>query len=218
MVGEEPIAEVEHLTVRYGKLTALDDVTLRVSSGNTLIVGANGSGKSTLINTVLGLLRPRRGRVRLLGRDPFRENIAGLVTYVRDREDLPANMRLESWADHLASVYGWDRVKNAMEVLGLTPHKGKRVQELSRGLRRRAMLLEAAASDRPLVVVDEPFQGLDRPSREVVAGALAGVPGSLMITSHILVPIEFDYLIVLDAGRLAYQGPYREDIARDYLS
>ncbi len=202
---------VNNLVVKYHKLVALYIEKLEAPNGKILIVGPNGSGKTTLIKVLLGLMRPAQGEVRLLGLDPFTgsHKLAKQITYVRDRDELPDNLKLSTLMEVLREYYGKDNVDTVAERLGLLEHENKRLCELSRGMRRKASLLIALASNRRLIIIDEPFSGLDARSRAVVSDLLDKKSTSMIIISHIQPRISFNHLIVIESAQVTYSGPYK---------
>ena len=203
---------VEGLLVSYRGQVALEVDELEVPAGKVLVVGPNGSGKTTLVRALLGLVRPRRGRVALLGLDPFRDArlLYRRVTFIRDVDELPGGLRLGTLVKVLSDSYGADEVRRAVRLLELDEHLGKRLRELSRGLRRRASILVAAASNRDLIIIDEPFSGVDSKSRRVISRILDGKDSNMIIISHVPPAMRFDYLVFLEGGSVAYSGPYRD--------
>lgn len=208
---KNPMFSVRNLLVKYHKLVALEVEELEAPVGKILIVGSNGSGKTTLIKVLLGLMRPTRGEVRLLGLNPFTESnkLAKQVTYVRDKDELPDNLKLSTLLDVLREQYGEDNVDAIAKELGLLNHKDKRLCELSRGWRRKASLLIALASNKKLIIMDEPFSGIDSGSRALISELLEKKPSNMIIISHIQSRIRFDHLIVVESGRITYNGPYK---------
>ncbi len=202
---------VKDLIVRYRRLVALKVDELTVPLGKTLIIGPNGSGKTTLIKALLGLLKPSHGFVEILGMDPLKNSreLSRRVTYVRDIDEIPDNIRVSTLIDTLRGSFG-DNVVKAAEELGLLDHQDKRLGELSRGMRRKASLLVALASTKDLIVIDEPFSGLDRMSRDKVSRLLDEKSTNMLIISHIPPRIRFDYLVVVESARITYSGPYKE--------
>lgn len=202
---------VRNLVVKYRKLVALQIEELNAPMGKILIIGPNGSGKTTLIKVLLGLMRPTKGEVRLLGLDPFKESreLAKQVTYVRDKDELPDNLKLSTLLEVLREYYGRENVDTIAEKLGLLEHKDKRLCELSRGMRRKTSLLIALASNKKLIIIDEPFSGIDSESRVLISDLLDKKPTNMIIISHIQPRMRFDHLIVIESGRVTYNGPYK---------
>ena len=211
-MDREELFYVKELEASYGKLVALQIDELMVPKGRVLIIGPNGSGKTTLIKVLLGLMRPKKGHVRILGIDPLKEaeKLYRRLTYVRDRDELPENLRVKTLLEILAESYGSEQVNWVAEQLGLLEHINKRLGELSRGMRRRASLLIATASNRDLIVIDEPFSGLDAMGRQTISEILDKKEADMIIISHIPLRMKFDHLILIDSARVTYHGSYRD--------
>lgn len=218
MNGSSPVIEARDLTVRYGHVVALNGVNVRIPGGLTLIVGTNASGKTTLIKTALGILRPSTGQIRTLGLDPLKDpsSLYRRVTYVSERDAINPSIRVATHLEHLEGVYG-DGVWEVAEALELTGYMRRRYKELSRGLQRRLALTEALASERPLVMVDEPLSGLDPKGRrlfgKLIRDKMRRGTVSIVIISHIPIPgVTPDHIVILDTGNVVYDGPYNEEV------
>ncbi|MDV3103279.1 ABC transporter ATP-binding protein [Thermococcus waiotapuensis] len=216
------VVRTSNLTVKFRYNVALDNLNLEINRGRTLLLGSNGSGKTTLMRVLSGLRRPTEGSVEVLGLDPFKEpsELYSRVLYVRDIEDLPYMMRVSTVVELLSDVYGSDRVEKAVKTLGLEEHLFKRIGELSKGLRRRVSMIEPLSSKAELIMMDEPLSGLDAESRVIIAKALSNFPNniSLIIASHIPLGLGIDQMVVLEGGKLTYDGPYNVDVAKKYLT
>ncbi len=211
-VEDAVVGRLEDVTVKYRSMVALRNATVAIPKGVTLVMGPNGSGKSTLVKTLLGLIRPASGRVELFGLNPFKRGsrIYERVTYISEQDAIPPEIRVGTHLELLESVYGVEEVRGAARLLGLEAHLGKRYSELSRGLQRRLALVEALASRRELIIVDDPMIGMDSRGRELIGEALAEkVEGdtSIIVITHILIPkLRPDYLVRIEDGRITYQG------------
>ncbi len=141
----------------------LRDVSLRQGPGALALIGANGAGKSSLLHVLAGRLRPRRGRVRILGVGPRRPGAAALRAYVPQRIDLPVHLR--GWevlaAAARARTQGPDAVRVAADRMGLGEVLDVRVARLSGGMRQRLALAAGLIGAPPLWLLDEPASALD---------------------------------------------------------
>ena len=206
------IVNVSHLTYRYGKRTALDDLDFSVPDGALYaLLGPNGSGKTTLLQILTGLRRASAGRVSLLGVErsalPLRERAR--VSYIAEGQPLPKWMRLEQLEAYLAPLYDtWDpSLAHALrERFELDPRQV--VGTLSRGQHMKAALLCALAPRPRLLLMDEPFTGMDALVKdELVRGLLesSGTEGwTVLLCSHDIGELESlaDWVGFLSAGRM----------------
>jgi ABC-type multidrug transport system ATPase subunit len=227
MAGE--MIELTDVTKRYGRkgagTEALRGVSLTLSPGAIwAVVGPNGAGKSTLLSLLLGFIRPSDGVVTVAGeapRDYLREYGAG---YLPERFSLPARWRAGEALRMLArleraSPADADRV---IELLDLGPHRDKRTADLSHGLLQRVGLAQALLTRRPLIVLDEPTEGLDpvwRVRLRDIVAELRSDDRTVVIASHDLSELErlADRAVVLDGGSLRDVLDVRgHDIAAEY--
>lgn len=218
------VIETTEVTHRYGRVTALDGVSLEVPEGSVYgLIGPNGSGKTTLLEIVTGLRRPTAWRATVLGRDAgslkYRDRME--IGYIAEGQRLPHQMTLRQLEAYLAPLYdGWDfgLADSLRGRFRLDP--GRRVDKLSRGDAMKAALLCALAPRPKLLVMDEPFTGMDvRVRDELVRGLLdsAGRAGwSVLICSHDIAELEplIDRVGFLDGGRLVLQSSMEDVRAR----
>ena len=191
MVAAPPAAiELDGLTRRYGERVALQDVTLSVPAGTTLVVfGPNGAGKSTLLRVLATLLRPHAGLVRVLGRALPDDGWAvrgriGLLTHepllYRDlsgRENLRFHARLHG--------VPFDRVEELLERVGLRLRADDRVHTYSRGMVQRLAVCRAVLHDPDVLLLDEPRANLDPAASDLVEPLIGAASGrTRVVTSH----------------------------------
>jgi len=223
MVAAAPAIELAGLTRRYGERVALQDVTLTVPEGATLVVfGPNGAGKSTLLRVLATLLRPHAGTVRVLGRALPDEGWAvrgriGLLGHApllyRDlsaRENLAFHARLHGVAlEHAAAL---------IEQVGLSARADDKVHTYSRGMVQRLAVCRAVLHDPEVLLLDEPRANLDPAAAELVEPLIgAGSGRTRIVTSHDPVGglAEADLALGLRAGRADLVAPAVElDAAR----
>jgi heme exporter protein A len=210
--------EVEHLTKRFGRAAALDDVTLQVGAGEAaLLLGPNGAGKTTLLRCAATLLRPQRGVVRIGGLDAAREGAAvrrRLAVLGHESFLYPDLSPLENLTFY-ARLYGLAgperRALELIEQLGLRGWTHRPVRTLSRGLVQRCALARVLVHTPELLLLDEPFTGLDAEARALLSGVLrdAHARGTAMLMSTHDLDLGLalcQRAIVLAGGRLAWQG------------
>lgn len=209
------LLEVQDLVVRFGALTAVDEVSFRVDPGEIVgLLGANGAGKTTTIRATLGLERPTAGEIRLLGAPPSRRTRTQ-VGYVPQSLGLWQDLSVAQNLAFVAAAYG---VETPVLPEGLGQLRHRRVGELPLGQRRR-IGFEAALSHRPrLLVLDEPTSGVGPLERAELWDRIhdardTGV-GVIVTTHHMSEAERCDRVAVLLAGRLVLSGTM-EDLLDD---
>ncbi len=216
--GSEPVVVAEKVSIAYGKSIAVVDASFVLPRGVSLIIGPNGSGKTTVLKAIAGLLKPVKGRLRVLGVDPYKHIslIARRAVYVPEGDPYPPSIRVDDLVERVSKAYGSTVVEKYLELLGLERYTGRRAGELSYGTRRRLLLLEALSLPRELILLDEPYKGLDKDNRRIVSQALAEKAGegvSVVMASHIMPRLGIDYVVVMEDGRTTYTGePRKEEI------
>ena len=217
------VIEVDGLTHRYGNVTALADVDIQVPEGTLYaLLGPNGAGKTTLLQILMGLRRPTAGRVSLLGKDVSELTVKdrASIGYVAEGQPLPGWMTLQQLEAYLAPLYStWDQALADELRRRFRLHPRRKIKTLSRGEHMKAALLCTLAPRPRLVLMDEPFTGMDALVKdELVRGLLefSGNEGwSVLISSHDLDELEVlaDQVGFLDGGQLKLSEPM--DVLRD---
>lgn len=203
----------------YGDVVAVNSINATVSAGITGLLGPNGAGKSTLLGLAAGLLRPSNGAVRVYGRSPSMGPSAYAdIGLVPEAEALPANMSAESFVAARAALLGLPDVREAtrkaLDTVELDNVRKRRMGGFSKGMKQRAKLAAALVHEPRLVLLDEPFNGLD-PRQRVgmmrLLEARAAQGTAVLLSSHILEEIEglASRILVMIAGRLAATGDFR---------
>jgi ABC-2 type transport system ATP-binding protein len=204
----------------YGNVVAVNGITFSLGPGVTGLLGPNGAGKSTLLHMVAGLLRPSAGTVTVDGRptygDPRVFQRVGLVpereaviAYLSGREFVRLNADLQGLEAPAAAV---DR---ALATVELTDAADRTLGTYSKGMRQRAKVAAALVHDPGVLVLDEPFNGMDPRQRLHMMDllrALAAEGRTVLVSSHILEEVErvAERVLVVVAGRLAASGDFRE--------
>lgn len=196
--------EVKDLSVRLAGVTVLEDVTFKLRAGEVaLLVGPNGAGKSTLIRAAVGLL-PARGDIAIFGRPNRSLSARSKFVFSPDDPALYEDLTLREHVRFTAVVYGRPetdaRALEWLERFGLTPRLDEYPGMHSRGMRQKLALALALGLELPLTILDEPFNGLDLASQEILAAGLqqrGKAGGAVLLTGH---QRELDKL--LEARRL----------------
>jgi len=212
--------EAKGLSKRFGRRTVLDGLDLTVHTGEVLVLlGENGAGKSTLMRCALGLLRPDGGTLTVLGRDPVRQaaEVRDRVGYVPDVPDVLPWMTVPDLFAFLRPHYKrWSDVRAAELVEALRVPMDVAFRHLSRGQGMKAMLAAALAPDPELLLLDEPFAGLDPVVREdVLKGVVRGLDGAqrtVICATHELDAAAriADRVAILSGGKIERVGTVSE--------
>ncbi|MCZ2837046.1 ATP-binding cassette domain-containing protein [Modestobacter sp. VKM Ac-2985] len=210
---ETPALDVRGLTVRYGDVTAVHDLTLAVPRGETVaLLGANGAGKSSVVNAALGLFRPAAGTVRLLGREPTAALQAGGVGAMLQHGGLPSEARVGEVLALVRRRYAdpWP-LADLAATAGIGGVLGRSVDALSGGQRQRVLLALALAGAPPLLLLDEPTSAMDVEGRQAFWATmrdLAGRGHTVVFATHHLDEADAvaDRVVVVDGGRVVADG------------
>ena len=203
----------------YGDVVAVNDISCTVSAGITGLLGPNGAGKSTLLQLAAGVLAPSNGTVRVFGESPIdHPAIYKRVALVPEREALPGMMRARDFVMARADLLGLRDVRTAVDraltLVELDTVASRRIDTFSKGMRQRVKLAAALVHEPTLVLLDEPFNGLDPRQRlhmMQLLEARADAGTAVVLSSHILEEIAnvASRILVVLAGRLAATGDYR---------
>lgn len=213
---------VEGVWKKYGRLDALQGLSFHVPEGSAFaLIGANGAGKTTTIKVLMNIIQPSRGHAEVLGVDSRRISPAELqqIGYVSENQDMPGRMTVDEYFAYLRPFYpAWDRDLEAMTRGQLRLPASRRISDLSHGTRMK-MSLACALPYRPkLLVLDEPFSGLDPLVREEFMEGLLERAGEMtvLISSHELSEIDgvATHVAFLDEGRLLFEESMTDLSAR----
>jgi ABC-2 type transport system ATP-binding protein len=215
-----PVVELQHVTVRYGARTALQDVSATFPTGAVGLLGPNGAGKSTMLRALLGFVPPTEGQMTVLGLDVAKSPLAvrSKVGYMPESDGHIPGMTAVSFVafcGELAGLPQSDAMQRAHEVLfyvGLGEARYRNVETYSTGMKQRIKLAQALVHDPDLLFLDEPTNGMDPKGREEMLALIADIARNkglnVILSSHLLPDVEYacDHVIVLDKGAVATQG------------
>jgi len=206
------IIETHELTRRFGRTEAVYGLNLNVPQGSvTALLGPNGAGKTTTIKLVMDLLRPTSGSAMVLGVDSRRlgEKEKAQIGYVSENQELPLWMTVRQLLDYCRPFYPtWDRALERTLLAQFALPEDRKLKHLSRGMLMKASLLSSLAYRPKLLILDEPFSGLDPLVRdEFIRGVLevsAQGEWTVFVSSHDIEEVErlADRVAMIDAGRL----------------
>lgn len=204
---------VKDLVIKYKDLIAVDKVSFRLDSGLILLLGPNGSGKSSIIKALLGLIKPWRGSVSILGCNPTDTNcIKDRIHVVFEETTLPFHLKVKEYLEGIAFLReDEENIDKVIDFFGLRHHLNKRIGELSKGLRRRVSIASLFLGKADILIMDEPYNGLDIEAcirvNKIIDETKAKNPNILILLStHIIPPLIPNKIIVLRNGRLLYFG------------
>jgi len=212
--------EVKDIHFSYGKIKALEEVTLDLPQGAIGLLGPNGAGKSTLIRILLGFLYPDKGDGSILGYDIKQQQsmIRRYVGYMPEDDCFIPELDAVSFTSYLGELSGMPRqeaMKRAHEVLfyvGLEESRYRNVETYSGGMKQRLKLAQALVHDPKLIFLDEPTSGLDPRGRNEILDLIIDISSKkdiqVLISSHILPDVELtcSYVVILNKGKIAAQG------------
>lgn len=217
-VESTPLLELTDVTRMYGTVIGVNDITLRLPIGAYGLLGPNGAGKSTLLNMITGQLRPTLGKVQVLGSSPRNNpDLLSRIGYLPGSEGMYANVSAIDWVTYLVELQGYSRrqaremADTALDRVGMSQYVDREIAGYSRGMRQRTRLAQAIAHNPELLILDEPFSGLDPIGRHEMAEFLRqwiAQGHSLIMASHVLHEIESitrDFLLI-NGGRLLASG------------
>jgi ABC-2 type transport system ATP-binding protein len=209
--------ELRDLRRTFGDLTAVDGISFTVPAGRLFgFVGRNGAGKTTTMRIICGLLAPDRGRVYWRG-SPIDGKVRERIGYMPEERGLYPKMRLAEQLEYFAVLHGAPRAqaraaaRTWLDNLGLSDRVGARVEELSQGNQQRVQLAAALVHGPDLLILDEPFAGLDPIVTDLLSDVLReqaarGVP--VLFSSHQLELVEHicESVAIIDGGRIVACG------------
>ena len=215
-----PGISIRQLTKTYGRFRALHRVDMEVAPGSFLaLFGPNGAGKSTLLGIIAGLVRPSRGQVLLDGdeitgdRDEsLGERIGALSyqTYLYDELTVRENLRF------YGKLYGIknseERIEELLRTVGMDARAGSPVRTLSRGMRQRVALARALLHDPDVLLLDEPYSGLDQDALVMLKTILTARNKTILLVTHDLARglESADRVAILNRGRLVFEAGTRD--------
>ena len=212
--------EVQHLTKRYGRVTAVDDVSFRVERGEILgFLGPNGAGKSTTVKILTGMIRPTRGIARVAGFDVVEQpiEVKQRIGYVPETAALYDALSASEYLELIGCLHHLDRKtadtrsNELLELFGLTAEKHQRMREFSKGMRQKVLIASALIHRPEVLFLDEPLDGLDANAAMVVKEVLkqlAGQGRTILFCSHILDVVErmCTRIVIINNGRQIADG------------
>ena len=215
-----PAIQLFDVTKRFGSLVALDGISLTIQSGEfVLVAGPNGAGKSTLLRLFSGLSQPTRGRVLVSGLEPRNASARRSVGLLSHQPLLYDDLSARENLDFFARMYGVlspSRVDTLIAEGGIEPFQHRRVRELSRGMKQRLALARAVVQEPGLLLLDEPFEALDRIGSDDLLRQLRQLKNqgkTVVVIAHRFEELAdlVTRLVLLRGGRLQRQSRWEGD-------
>jgi len=213
--------EVNHLYKSYAEVTAVNDLSFTVDPGEILgLIGPNGAGKSTTIKIILDFMKPDSGVVRIFGQ-PMNEALKDHIGYLPEERGLYKRLTAIELILYLASLKGMDKAKAErkanvlLEQTGMLEYKKRKNKEMSRGMGQLIQFIVTVIHDPELIILDEPFSGLDPVRTETVQniiGNLRDEGKAIILSTHQMNKVEelCDRVLMIDKGRTILYGDLME--------
>ncbi len=208
----DSILEFKNITKKYGKKTALDDITLSIPKGSIVgLLGPNGSGKTTLLKLATGLLQPTKGEVFACGLKPGAES-KDLVAYQSDKVYLNDWMNVEDLMKMLGDFYTNFNKEKALDMLkSLNINPKDKLKEMSKGTKEKVQLITTMCRDVQLYLLDEPIGGVDPAARDYILNTIISnyqEDATVIISTHLIADVEpvLNHILFLKEGRIVRQG------------
>lgn len=217
---------LENVSKRFGQTQAADHVSFHVEPGEIFgLLGPNGAGKTTTIRMMLDIMRPDDGRIAIFG-GPMTEEKKNRIGYLPEERGLYADEKLMDVIFYLASLKGMDKKtavatsESYLKQLDLWQHRDKKMSTLSRGMHQKAQFIVTVLHDPDLIIVDEPFSGLDPVNTELIQQMLLDLRDrgkAIIMSTHQMHQVEAmcDRIVLIHHGRVVLEGEV-DEVRRRY--
>ena len=212
---------IENVEKRFGDIVAVRDFSLRVPTGCVYgFLGPNGAGKTTIMRMIVSILRPDRGRISVLG-DQDAARVKSRLGYLPEETGLYKKMRVGELVAYFAQLKGMasrpacERADELLNSFGLGAWTTKRCETLSKGMAQKVQIISALIHDPDLVILDEPFSGLDPVNTDLMRDVVLGMKRegkSVIFSTHVMEQAEqiCDYVVLINRGEKVLDGSLTE--------
>jgi ABC-2 type transport system ATP-binding protein len=210
--------QVENLVKHFARVKAVDGVSFTVDRGEVFgLLGPNGAGKTTTIRTMMDIIKPDSGTIRLMDR-PVTEASKARIGYLPEERGLYQNYRLLECLTYLGALKGMSRPEarqramSLLERIGLEDYGKRKIKELSKGMTQKAQFLAAIVHNPDLLIMDEPFQGLDPVNTDLLKTILLeeqALGKTVILSTHNMNQVEemCDRILLINHGQAVLYGP-----------
>lgn len=218
--------KVEHVTKYYGENKAVDDLSFQVEDGKIFgLLGVNGAGKTTTFRMIIGLLEPTSGKITLNGK-PIDYSVTDTIGFLTEERSLLTKLTVKEQIIYYGTLKGMKeesilkKLDEWLERFHITEYKERKIKELSKGNQQKVQFISAVINDPKLLILDEPFSGLDPINVEMFMDAIKDFKkkgSSIIFSSHRMEHVEMfcESLVILVKGKSVLEGELKQ-IKKDF--
>ncbi len=218
------LIDLENVTVYYGDLLALDNVTWSIEGGVVGLLGPNGAGKSTLMKALIGFNRASKGTIKVFGKDMPKHalEIRQRLGYMPEREAVSPRISAVSFLTYCGKLFGMtavdamERTHEVLNYVGLDESRYRKMETFSTGMLQRVKLAQALVHDPRLLLLDEPTSGLDPDSRiemlDLITDVAAKRRVTVVLSTHLLPDVQrvCERVLIINRGKMVQEGTLEE--------